>query len=393
MGSRTSVGFSADITPLIDIMGSSQRFKTPKTTALMEAIARYKPWTMKPGEEQKRFYETYAKYEPPLTRHWFRGENPEYLIPPAKGGLSPLKTSYIEPEGGVYFEEPASSPVWTEKDLGEVRALADKLYGPGESEEKTDFVRAKFGGSRERKFASETAAEREAAAEADIERALGENPEIESIEDILEKYKTLLTKVKPEHRATARKTLGPRTEREFTIRETQRANKEREAAKKRGEDILKDREKRLAEDMKFRQGLAKVKENRLAESAKVAKAAKTTDAALKAADVAYQNYLKEYRWELSENNKLQEQFFNRARVVGDTEFRPEYRNPAKEQPMRFRDWLDSDEGYPYLQRIRELGGIKEEGVTEGNIPSPPVVRKEQDKAKKFSEKHGIILEP
>ena len=389
MGSRTSVGFHADITPLIDIMGSSQRFKTPRTTALMEAIARYKPWTMKPGEEQKRFYETYARYEPPITRHWFRGENPEYLIPPAKGTLTPLKQNYIEPEGGVYFEEPASSPVWTEKDLGEVRALADKLYGPGESEEKTDFVRAKFGGARERKFAAETQAGLEAEAEEEAERILSENPDIRNIPSPIGRMNAILEKMNPKKRAPFRKSALPRAEAESRIGETERYHKENEAARLRNEKIAKDREARLAEDMKFRQGLASVKEKRLEESAKAAKGAKTSDAALKAADTAYQNYLKEYRWELSENNKLQEKFLARAQVVGDTEFRAEYRNPAKERPMGFEDWLGSDEGYPYLQRIRELGGVKEGGPTESNVPSPPVKMKEKEAAKSFMSDYGI----
>jgi len=393
MGSYTEVG--VDISPLIDIgasvIGPPDRYKQRKMTALMEAMARYKPWTLKPGPEQKQFYETYAKYNPPLPRQWFRGEKTEYLVPPAKGMKTPLGTSYVEPEGGVYFEEPASSPVWTEKDLGEVRALADELYGKGPSDAKDEFIKGKFGGTRERKFASETAAEREAAAEADIERALGENPEIESIEDILEKYKTLLTKVKPEHRATARKTLGPRTEREFTIRETQRANKEREAAKKRGEEILKDREKRIAEDMKFRQQATKARENRLATDKTTAAKATNLNVAIKALEDAYQNYVKEYRWEIAENNKLQDKFLQRAQLVGDTGpdgFKPEWRNPAKERPMTKQEWIESDEAEPYIKRIMELKG-ETGGVTEGNIPPPPVKMKEKEAAKSFMSDYGI----
>jgi hypothetical protein len=155
--------------------------------------------------------------------------------------------------------------------------------------------------------------------------------------------------------------------------ETKRFHQEAEKNALTRTGIMSDREKRYAASMKFRQDMAMVKEKRLVESAKTAKGSKTPDAAIKAADIAYQNYLKEFRYEITANNKLQADFIKRAQAVGDTDFVPEYRNPMTERPMGYQEWLDSEEGYPYAQRVRELGGAKE-GVKEGEVSAPPATR-------------------
>jgi hypothetical protein len=351
----------------------------------MEAMARYKPWTLQPGA-QKSFYETYAKYNPPLTRQWFRGEQPEYLIPKArearaKGGeVTAEGTKYWEPQEEAYFEEPAQPPMWTKKQLEEVNALANELYGVGESEDKTTFVRSQFGGKGpQRPLVGEQRLEEENEAEGEAERVMQENPNFTQLGPV-QRMNAILSKMNPKNRAAYRRSgftaatreeglLGAEEQREETKRFHQEA--EKNALTRTG--IMSDREKRYAASMKFRQDMAMVKEKRLVESTKTAKGSKTPDAAIKAADIAYQNYLKEFRYEITANNKLQADFIKRAQAVGDTDFVPEYRNPMIERPMGYQEWLDSEEGYPYAQRVRELGGAKE-GVKEGEVSTPPATR-------------------
>jgi hypothetical protein len=361
------------------LIPSTERARQAQMNQYMQLLAKHKPWTMKPGMEQQTFYETFGKYRPSLGRRLFRGEREEYFVPPAGigGALNPFKGKYIAPEKGVYFEEPARQPLWTEKEFSEVQNMANKLYGPGKSEDKTEYIRKQFGADKERKFAAETAANLEAEAEQEAERILGENPDIRNIPSPIGRMNAILEKMNPKKRAPFRKAALPRVEAEARIGETERYHKETESARLRNEKIAKDREARLAEDMKFRQGLSKEREKRLGED-KI-NAAKATDVktALKAADEAYARYLVEYRWELEQNNKLQENFLNRARVVGDTEFVPKYRNPTIEQPMSPQEWLESAEGYPYAKRVRELGGAKGEGVAETELPPLTVEKKKK----------------
>ena len=379
MGTHTEVG--VDLSPLTaiigSVIGSPQRFKQVQLNQLMELMSRHKPWTMKPGAEQKQWYETNVKYQPPKPREWFRGEHPEYLLPPAKGKLSPLGTTYEEPEGGVYFEEPAQPPLWTEKDYEDTVALGKRLY-PNDEQKVSDFVAAKFGAprplvGRERDEEAELAG-------IEVEKILEANPDIANEPNPVKRASMIRKKLPPNLIAPFTRTYIPRMEAEERLagaaearEETKRYHGEAEKDRTQRTGIMKDREKRASEDLKFRQDLAKAREKRLSDSDKTAKGAKSLPDAMKAVDMAYQNYLKEFRWEISTNNKLQAEFLKRAQAVGDSDFIPTYRNPLTERPMSQREWLESDEGYPYAQRIRELKGQ----VTQTEGTTIPVTPKEQ----------------
>jgi len=359
-----------DLSFLEDIMGSPQRFKEAKMSELMRAIARHKPWAMKPGPEQQSFYETYAKYEPPLSRQLFRREKPEYLIPPAgKGGVRFPEGKYGEPEGGVYFEEPAQPPVWTEKQLGEVNALADRIYGTEPSEKKSAFVEHYFGAPQ--KYVSEQRAADEAAADIEAENVLTNNPQIREIKNPIARMNAILEKMNPAQRAPFRRSALPRAESEARIGETERAHKAGEEHKGLLFGIAKDREKRRADHEKFWQDLENRKLARLQNKEKAAMGAKTSDAALKAAQAAYKEYLVEYRWEVGATNKLQNDFTKRAQAVGDTEFVPQYRDPSRERPMTPDEWLRSDEGYIFMQKgVQSISGVQAGEAPTGQVEVP-----------------------